>query len=81
MRYLAVALVLIATPALAQQQPADPVFMQRAIQALQAQRNQAQDAQAIETARATGLSDDLAKAQARVKELEDKYEPKAATKQ
>lgn len=65
-----------ATPALAQQAP-DPVFLQRALTAMQAQRNQAMDAQAISTAQAAGLADDLAKAQARIKELEPKLdEPK-----
>jgi len=42
---------------------------------LQAQRNQALDAAAAQQARADGLADDLAKAQARIKELEQKQEP------
>ena len=56
-----------ASPAIAQQP--DPAFLQRALIALQAQRNAAMDQSASETARANGLADDLAKAQARIKEL------------
>jgi hypothetical protein len=37
---------------------------------MQAQRNRAQDAAALAESRAAMLSDDLAKAQARIKELE-----------
>lgn len=77
MRFL-IAFLLIATPALAQQQPPDPKFMERAIQVLQTQRNQALDGQAAETARAAGLTEDLAKAQAEVKRLTEKYEPPKA---
>ncbi|MEI5710467.1 hypothetical protein WB401_46285, partial [Streptomyces brasiliscabiei] len=50
----------------------DPAFMQRAIAALQNQRNQALDAAAAAAAKAEGLSEDLVKAQARIKELEEK---------
>lgn len=64
---IVILLMLAAWPALAQQQPPDPAFMQRALGALQAQRNQA---------KAAGLADDLAKAQARIKELEGKQEEK-----
>lgn len=59
----------------AQQLP-DPALMARIIGSLQTQRNAAQDSAAVAEARAAGLADDLAKAQARVKELENKYEPK-----
>jgi hypothetical protein len=70
MKIATVAVILaIASPAIAQQQP-DPAFLQRAVNALQAQRNQALDAAAIAQARAAGLTDDLAKAQERIKELE-----------
>lgn len=76
MKRLIVIVCLIATPAFAQQQPhPDPMTLQRAINALQAQRNQAFDLAASWEARANGLADDLAKAQARIKELEPKTEP------
>lgn len=70
-RRFAILACLIATPAFAQQQ-ADPAFMLRAIPVLQAQRNAALDQAAAEKARADGLADDLAKAQARIKEMEPK---------
>jgi hypothetical protein len=73
MKRLAILLLLAASPAFAQQQP-DAQFLQRAIVALQTQRNQALDAAAGAEARAAGLADDLAKAQARIKELEQKQE-------
>ncbi len=74
MRLLISAILLVLTiPALAQQ-PLDPAFLQRALGALQAQRNQAMDAAAVSEAKAAGLADDLAKAQARIKELETKKE-------
>lgn len=72
---LVVAFVLAILPAVAQ--PADPAFLARAIQALQAQRNSAMDQAAEYKARADGLADDLAKAQARIKELEPKPDAKA----
>lgn len=71
-RALILVLLLGMSSAAAQQQPADPAFLQRAVTALQAQRNQALDAAAAHEARAAGLADDLAKAQARIKELEPK---------
>lgn len=63
-----------------QQQQPDPAFMQRALTALQSQRNQALDLAASQEARANGLQDDLMKAQARVKELEEKTAPKSDAK-
>jgi hypothetical protein len=72
-RFIIFALTLTASGAVAQQ--ADPQFLQRAVPVLQAQRNQALDAAAAQQARADGLADDLAKAQARIKELEQKQEP------
>lgn len=60
---------MLVTSAFAQQQP-DPTFMQRAITSLQAQRNAALDAQTIAEAKLAGVTEDLAKAQARIKELE-----------
>lgn len=70
MKKLAALILLIASPALAQQQP-DPALMQRALAAMQAQRNQALD---IAAEREAQLMLELAKAQARIKELE---QPKA----
>jgi hypothetical protein len=64
----------------AQTAPPDPALLQHAANALQAQRNQAMDAAAIAEARAAGLADDLAKAQARIKELEPKPEAPATAK-
>lgn len=51
-------------------QQADPVFLQRAITAVQTQRNMTLDAQAVCEARAVGLNEDLAKALTKIKELE-----------
>lgn len=50
----------------------DLQVLQRAVSILQAQRNQAQDSAAAAEVKAAGLADDLAKAQARIKELESK---------
>lgn len=67
-----VLLVALTLPANAQQP--DPVFLQRAIAAVQAQRNVAMDAAAVAEAKVAALTDDLAKAKARIKELEPKGE-------
>lgn len=67
--------LLCASPAVAQQQ-ADPVFLQRAVTALQTQRNQALDNAASIAARAEGLAEELARANVRIKELEQSAEPK-----
>lgn len=72
-KIIAVAIFLAASPAFAEQQP-DPAFLQRAITALQAQRNAALDQAAAHQARADGLADELAKAQAKIKELEPKLD-------
>lgn len=72
---IALGLSLLATPAFAQQQ-ADPAMLQRALSAIQIQRNQAFDLAASWEARANGLAEELAKAQARIKELESKPETK-----
>lgn len=72
--------LLLAGPAFAQQQPPDPAFMAKAIAALQVQRNQAQDAAAIAQAKVEQLTEDLGKANARVKELEPKPEEKPPAK-
>ena len=62
-------------PALAQPQP-DPAALQRALAAVQSQRNQAMDIAAGQQARADGLADELAKVQTKLKELEPKSKPK-----
>lgn len=69
---------LLATPAFAQQQP-DPA-MQRLLDAIAVQRNQASNQAASCEARSGGLSDDLAKALARIKELESHNPPAAPGK-
>ena len=75
MKRLVFAILLLATPAFAQQQP-DPAFLQRALASMQSQRNQAMDALAVSEAKSAGLADDLAKAQIRIKELDDKTKKK-----
>jgi hypothetical protein len=61
---------LFTLPAYAQQQT-DPAFMQRAITSLQLQRNAALDQVVVSDAKVAGLTEDLTKAQARIKELEE----------
>lgn len=61
-------------PAVAQQP--DAAFLQRAISAVQTQRNVAMDAAAVAEARVAAVTEELNKAQARVKELEAKIEEK-----
>ena len=73
-RTVLVLLFLSTSFALAQQ--ADPIFMQRAITALQTQRNSALDAQVVAEAKVTGLTEDLNKANAKIKELEEQLKPK-----
>jgi hypothetical protein len=65
--------------ALAQQQLTDPAFLQRALTAMQVQRNQAMDAAAGQQARADGLQEDLNKARAKIKELEPKPDAPATS--
>lgn len=64
-------LLLVASPALAQQQP-DAATLQRLLAACEAQRNQALAWHMHSEAARAGLADDLAKANARLKELEPK---------
>lgn len=72
--------LLVATPVLAQQTAADPLVFQRILNTAIAQRNQMNNAALQEAAIAAGtiekLTDDLAKAQARIKELEVKPDVK-----
>lgn len=73
MKYLLViALFTLSTDVYAQQSTADIGFLQRAVTALQTQRNQAYDQAAASDAKAAGLTEDLTKANAKIKELEDK---------
>lgn len=72
MKKIIACVLLIGTPVLTHAQPVDPAFMQRAIAALQAQRNAAQDATVVAEAKAAGIADELVKAQTRIKELEAK---------
>jgi hypothetical protein len=77
-RAIILAGLLATTPTLAQQP--DPAVMQRALNVLQAQRNQALDAAASAEVRAAGLAEELAKTQAQLKELEAKNPAAAAEK-
>lgn len=67
-----VLLILVLSTSSAFAQQPDPAFMQRAIAALQAQRNAALDAQAVSEAKVAGLTEDLNKANLRIKGFEDK---------
>jgi len=62
-------------PATAYAQQSDVPFLQHAVTALQNQRNAALDAQAVAEAKVAGLTDELAKANKQVKELNDKLNP------
>lgn len=66
-------LLCLTIPATAQ--TADPIFLQKAITAVQTQRNLAMDSAAVAEAKMANLTDELAKAQARIKELEAKDKP------
>lgn len=70
-------LLLLTTLASAQQQAPDPAFLQRAVAALQTQRNQALDNEVAWKAQYEGLLEQLAKANARIVELEKAAAPKA----
>jgi len=69
MKWLAV-LALLATPALAQTGQTDAAFLQRAIVALQQQRNAALDLQAQFQALLATRDDEIEKLKARIAELE-----------
>ena len=77
MRKIAFAIALLVTPALAQQAPPDPAFMQKAIVALQAQRNAALDAQAVAEARASVLAEEVATLKKQIDETRAKAEKPA----
>lgn len=67
---LVIAAAIMAIPAHAQ--TVDPAMLQKAITVIQAQRNQAFDAQANAEIRAATIAEENAKLKARVQELEDK---------
>lgn len=70
MKTIVVALLalFLVSPAFSQQ--ADPAFLQKAISALQGQRNAALDQAAAAEAKGAVTADELAKAQSKIKELE-----------
>lgn len=81
-RYL-IALMLLPSAALAQQvtqPPADIKFMQKSIAAIQAQRNEALDAQAWLDAKASTLTDENAALAKQIDDLTKKAEENAALK-
>jgi hypothetical protein len=63
------AFTLLAAPALAQQAPPDPATLQRAITAIQQQRNSALDQAASMQIEAQRLADENAKLKAEIEEL------------
>lgn len=67
--------LLLTSPALAQQ-PLDPTLLPKALEIVATQRNQALGDAAIWQAKAMLLADELAKAQAKIKELEPEPEKK-----
>lgn len=71
MRSLLILLLLTIT-AFAQQAPIEPAALQRVLATTQAQRNQLLDALNLAEARLSLASEDLTKAQTRIKELETK---------
>ena len=77
MKTIVIALLLLAVPARAQQpqMPPDPAFMQKAITALQQQRNDALDRQAGSEAKASQLAEENAKLKAENEELKKKIPP------
>lgn len=74
--YLRALLILLALASSAYAQQPDPQFLQRAISAVQTQRNLALDAQAVAEAKVIGLTEELDKAKTRIRELEATQEPK-----
>lgn len=70
---IAIITILLMAPAVAQQ--SDAATLQRLLSAVENQRNQALTQHAMAEARAAGLTEELTKANARIKELEPKAEP------
>lgn len=79
MRAFIFAIVIAASAAPAFAQQPDVAMLQKAIVAIQNQRNQALDAQASSDVRAAMLVEESVKLKARIQQLEDKYEPKTDT--
>ena len=75
MRYALAAFLMLAAPAFAADQP-DPVFLQKAVVALQAQRNAALDAQAVAEARAAQLTDEVAALKKQIEDAKKSVEKK-----
>jgi hypothetical protein len=73
-RIFALAIVLLATPAAAQQQP-DSATLQRIIGVLSVQRNDAMNSAANAQVQAAALAEENAKLKAQVEELTKKAEP------
>lgn len=73
MRKLALIILLLASPAVAQQAQPDVTILQRIIPSLQAQRNEALDKAVLAEARAAQLAEEVQKLRA---ELEKSKEPK-----
>ena len=70
MKRLTILLLLALTgSARAQQQP-DPAFLQRALVAMQQQRNAAMDAQIVAEAQRAGIAEEIAKLKARIAEMD-----------
>lgn len=80
MKRFAITAIILTMPSLALAQAADPAFLQRAITTIQSQRNAALDAQAVSEANLAGVRDDLAKAQAKIKELTPAPKPEEPKK-
>lgn len=68
-------MLLLAAGAAQGQQPPDAAMLQRLLNAIEAQRNQALTQHAYAEAARAGLAEDLARANARIKELEPKPDP------
>jgi uncharacterized protein (DUF342 family) len=74
MKKLILAIVVFASPALAQQPQSDPASLQYLIASLQKQRNMSMDAAALADARLSQLMDELQKVNAQVKQLSDELQ-------
>lgn len=74
MQFLAAILLLVVFNAASAQQ-LDPDFLQKAISAVQAQRNAALDKAAVMEAQATKLAEENAKLKAEIDELKKKKDP------
>lgn len=69
-RILVTVLALAAAPAFAEQQPADPAFLQRALDSVATQRNNALNSAAVQEARASLLEEQVKRLEARIKQFE-----------